>query len=183
MRTPALVVAALLASATLAGPVRASQVMPQAKPLAEVVAQADTIVVVELSKAKGRAIKVPMSGGGEPFVRNQSPYVVSQVLRGDSKLVGQTIYVDVYDWQFNKAMVETIRQHGPTPSKIVPSYKRLSDKPIPDAAPRILFLRKQADGAYEPAVMDAVESVKHLDQIKAQIETLAKPPAKAAPAP
>ena len=155
--------------------------MPQPTPLAGVVAQADTIVVVEVSKAKGRAIQVPMPGGGAPFVRSQSPYVVREVLRGDSKLAGQTIYVDVYDWQFNKAMLETIRQHGPTPSKMVPSYKRLSDKPIPDAAPRILFLRKEADGAYEPAVMDAVETVKHLDQINAQIEALTKPPAKPAP--
>jgi len=154
------------------GVIHASQVMPRPESLARVVARADTIVVVRVSKAKNRAIKVPLRGGGQPFVRQQNPWEVTRVLRGDSTLVGQTIYVDVYDWGFNVAMVETLRQHGPTPSKEVPSYQSLAKKPPEMAEPRILFLRKESDDAYEPAVMDAVESVRFLDQVRAAIGAL-----------
>lgn len=148
-----------------------SLVMPQPRPLAEVVAQSDTIVVVDYSKAKSRAIKVPVRKGA-PFVRQQSPWIVKEVVKGDAKLVGQTIYVDVYDWRFNLAMMETSREGGPLPSKNVPSYKMLAKRAPQMPEPMIFFLRKEADDAYEPTVMDAIESVKHLDQVKA---ALAKP--------
>lgn len=63
----------------------ASVVVPQPKPLAEVVGLANVIVVVKPSKGRSRVVSMPMRVG-EPYPREQTPWIVTEVLRGDAKL-------------------------------------------------------------------------------------------------
>lgn len=146
----------------------ASQVMPQWRTLDEVVSASPAILVVTPSKARSRVIEMPMKKGA-PFARQQSPWVVEQVLRGDEQLKGRTIYLDAHKWQFNMMMAETIREGGPTPSTIEPMYKRLAKNAPADPEKRIFFLKQTNEDTFEEVVYEAVESVKYLDKVKAAI--------------
>lgn len=167
---------ALLAHLLLVAAAHASLVFPQPKPLPEVVALSEVIVVVTPAKGRSRVLSVPMRKGA-PYPREQTPWIVTEVLRGDAKLVGRTIYLDVYRWQLNISMNEAFREGGPVPSTYEPSYKPLG-KPPSGAEPRVFFLRPsygEPKDAFEPVVIDGVESVKYLDDIKAAIRN--PPPA------
>lgn len=165
---PLVTITALVSVVSVAAVVSASQVMPQWQTLAEVVTASPAIFVVKPSKARSRVIEMPMKKG-EPFLRQQSPWVVEQVLRGDAQLVGRTIYLDVHQWQFNQMMAETIREGGPTPSTIQPMYKRLAKNAPADPEKRIFFLKQTNEDTFEEVVYEAVESVKYLDKVKAAI--------------
>lgn len=68
-------------------------------------------------------------------------------------------------------MTEASREGGPLPSTYEPSYTPLGTRPS-DADPRVVFLRSSPSDTkdtYEMVVMDAQESVKYLDKIKAAI--------------
>ena len=165
----------VVGSLLLASVATASQIIAEDVPLAAAVAAADTVVVVKTSKACAHAVQVHI-GGHETYERVQNPWSVTAVLRGDPKLAGQLIYVDVYNWQFNVSMMKALRAHLPTPSPIEPRYRSAHTEPLPEMnEPRILFLRKQADGTFVPALLNAVESTLYLDEVKAALEASPRP--------
>lgn len=154
-------------------------VVPQDQPLDEVIKKSSTVVVARRGNVAARTIEIPIKGAKAPFKRVQEPMLVREVLKGDTKLKGQTIYIDVFDWGFNRMMSEQIAAGNRNlPSKAVPRYKAMAKKPPSPKEEQILFLRAEDDGAYEPIMMDAVESVQFLKQVKAACEPPpATPPA------
>lgn len=162
--------AILLALCVMFAPaaVKATLVLQQAMSLPAIVDKSDTIVVVAPSKARSRAIKVRRR-----YERVQSPWEVVEVLRGSPALVGQNIYVDVYNWRFEMGMAESRRPDHPMPSIVAPQYHPLDKIPVdPSPEHRILFLHKEDDDAYEPTAIDAVESVKAVDKVRAAVKAL-----------
>jgi hypothetical protein len=145
-----------------------SQVMPMDKTLPEVVEASTTIVVARRGNRPGRTVQMPMEGVERKFARAQASWKVTEVLKGDPKLAGQEIWVDEFDWGFNLVMSREIAKGNHVlPSKEVPRYKSPSKTPPGPKDSAILFLRAEDDGAFQPSMMDAVESLKWLPQVKA----------------
>jgi hypothetical protein len=157
--TPALL--AMLAPALAS----ATEVMPDPRPLAEVLAAARHVLVAKPAVPPVRCVEVAMTPRGEapdpqrwpPYSRCLTRWVVVEALAGKPGTAGETIEVDAANWKRDRQLHfdHYVREHRKSP--IVRSYEPTR---ITRADPqRVLFLTGDTQRGFSFVVAGAMDGV------------------------